>query len=106
MTELEQLKQIIKDAPEGATHYIGKEVNHYWKLTYINGYQCFLGNGNLINRQPKKLFSIHSLSDIRERISLMKKLEKCKDLIRILTPYMESDSAKVNAKKLIGELNG
>ena len=45
------------------------------------------------------------LFNIRERIASMEKLDKCKELIEILTPYIASDSAKVNAKKLLEELN-
>ena len=109
MTELEQLKKIIKDAPEGATHidddgcYVKQNdyEEHFAETkTYFHWCECWQ------EATIPQFCMMRSLSDIRERISLMKKLEKCQDLIRILTPYMASDSAKVNAKKLIGELNG
>ena len=103
MTELEQLQKIIKDAPDGSlTHFDGI---YYWQYTNAHGWvrYCSPIKKSVVGEPSSNM---QSLDDIRKRISLMKKLEKCQDLIRILTPYMASDSAKVNAKKLIGELNG
>ena len=72
METLEQLKEIVKNAPEGATHYNKKGEYKYLKLTYFNGYQAFVNGESTINVMPNKLYGLRSLSDINRIIELTK----------------------------------
>lgn len=78
----QQIKKILDNAPDGATHYHKNSVNPYWKLTFINGYQRFVRNKeNLLNDEPDKIYGLYRLDELRTQLALIEENEKLKDAL-------------------------
>lgn len=95
----EELKAIIENAPEGATHYNKKGEYKYLKLTYFSGYQAFTSSGNLLSVSPDKLYCLRSLSDIKEIVELREWINKSHEAYKKTEEVKQRYSAESKAAK-------
>lgn len=79
----QQIKQILDNAPEGATHYlfIGQDENivMYYRWVKLDEYFVFKGGEFVDGFRPIKI--IHNLSDLRTQLALIDENEKLKDAL-------------------------
>ena len=95
----EELKKILADAPEGATHYDGKSyfafIPEFDDGLYYSHWRKWVNNKkSIVVYQSRGINNIRSLSDIKEIVELREKL----DGAFVVEPNEEV--AKLTAKQL------